>query len=746
MFNRSGSFAVAGASGAATLTAASAPSPLYPLYQRLWGFSAFTLTVVFAVYIFALLAALLTVGSLSDRLGRRPVASAALVLLAVGTLLFAVAGGVGGLIVARVVQGVAVGAATGTTTAMIIDTAPGRRRGSVVSSAVPPLGIAAGAVVAGALVEYAPLPRQLVFWVLAILYVILAALIWRTPESARLEPTSGRSRWRSLVPTVGLPSSVRPTFFALLPSMGATWALAGLYLSLGSSILATVLGVSNRFVVGVVLASFFLAGIGGSAVSAALPPRFGEWLGHGTLAVGVLITIAALPMRMLPPYVAGSVIAGFGFGALFRSAVDALDQSAPPARRGQVFAVMYIVSYLAFSVPALAAGLAAVRFGLMPTAIGYGVMEVGLVAGAMSARVARARRRAAGPPPDVAPPASRYLQTPRHTTHYLERGPTDGPLMVFVHGWPGIGATWRAQMAAFATDGWHCVAPDLRGYGRSSAPAARDAYTIEESVADMVELHDHLGGESAIWVGHDWGSIVVGAFAAHQPARCRGAVLTSWAYFPDGNSLSTLVPLVDRSIYPADRYPDGQWDYYRYYTTHFDAAVADLDADPAATLASIYRSGNPAAIRAVSPSATVTHNGGRFGDAHRAPPTEPDPALWPPADFDALVHAFRTTGFGPSCAWYLNDDANAAYARTAPDGGRLSQPILFVNGDFDQICSITGNRQGEPMRAACPNLTVRSLPAGHWLPLECKEEHLGAIRAWLLAEGLSPSAPRPVAH
>ncbi|MGI8547795.1 MAG: MFS transporter [Gemmatimonadaceae bacterium] len=107
MFSHPLSFVFAGAAGAATLTAASAPSPLYPIYQRLWGFSSFTLTVIFAVYVLALLASLLTVGSLSDRVGRRPVASGALVVLALGMLLFVIAGGTGGLIVARIVQGVA---------------------------------------------------------------------------------------------------------------------------------------------------------------------------------------------------------------------------------------------------------------------------------------------------------------------------------------------------------------------------------------------------------------------------------------------------------------------------------------------------------------------------------------------------------------------------------------------------------------------------------------------------------------
>ncbi len=347
----------------------------------------------------------------------------------------------------------------------------------------------------------------------------------------------------------------------------------------------------------------------------------------------------------------------------------------------------------------------------------------------------RPDRRQAGP---GATPVlvSRTFSTRRHTTRYLECGPVDGPLMIFLHGWPAIGLFWHAQLDAFAADGWHCVAPDLRGYGGSSVPADDNAYAIREIVADMAELHDHLGGERAIWVGHDWGSAVAGAVAAHEPGRCRGVVLTSWAYFPDANSLATLVPLVDRTLYPGDEYPDGQWDYFRFYTTHLEAAVADLDADPAATLASVYRSGDPAAVRAVSPTATVTRRGGRFGAAHRPPPPAPDPALWPSADFDSLVRAFAAHGFRGPSAWYTNDAANTAYAREAPDGGHLSQPVLFVNGAWDAICTITGNRQGDPMRAACADLTVTEVPAGHWLPLERKTEHVDVIRRWLRSKRL----------
>lgn len=95
----------------------------------------------------------------------------------------------------------------------------------------------------------------------------------------------------------------------------------------------------------------------------------------------------------------------------------------------------------------------------------------------------------------------------------------------------------------------------------------------------MAELHDHLGGQHAIWVGHDWGCVVVGGRAGCARARAQPRRRTDVIDQPEGHALRTIVSLVDRSIYPADEYPDGQWDYYRYYTTHFDAAVADFDTD-----------------------------------------------------------------------------------------------------------------------------------------------------------------------
>jgi pimeloyl-ACP methyl ester carboxylesterase len=135
-------------------------------------------------------------------------------------------------------------------------------------------------------------------------------------------------------------------------------------------------------------------------------------------------------------------------------------------------------------------------------------------------------------------------------------------------------------------------------------------------------------------------------------------------------------------------------------------------------------------------SASVTRNGGWFGSAHHAPTVPPDPALWPAADFDALVEAFRVTGFRPGNSWYLNNTANLAYAHAAPNGGRLHQPVLFINGEFDGLCNISHNRLGEPMSGTCEDLSVTSLPSGHWLPLERKAESTQAIRSWLKTKRL----------
>jgi pimeloyl-ACP methyl ester carboxylesterase len=322
------------------------------------------------------------------------------------------------------------------------------------------------------------------------------------------------------------------------------------------------------------------------------------------------------------------------------------------------------------------------------------------------------------------------LESARHRTAWIEAGPADGPPMIFVHGWPELGLVWRAQLAYFSQRGWRCVAPDMRGYGRSSIPASTDAYAVRELTADMVELHDALGGAPAVWVGHDWGSPVVWSLAAHHPARCRAVVSLCVPYNARGFALPNLLPLVDRDLYPADTHPYGQWDYIQFYQENFERARRDFESDVSATIAMMYRRASASAVGKRAMTATVRARGGWFGSGGRAPATDPETVLLPPADFETFVATFRENGFHGPDAWYVNDVANIAFAAEAPNDGRLSLPVLFLHAAWDVVCETVRGRLAEPMRAACSDLHEATISGGHELMLECPDEVNVAIADW----------------
>ena len=329
------------------------------------------------------------------------------------------------------------------------------------------------------------------------------------------------------------------------------------------------------------------------------------------------------------------------------------------------------------------------------------------------------------------PLVRRSHETPRHRTSWIEAGPDDGPLMVLIHGWPELGLVWRDQIEHFAARGWRCIAPDMRGYGDSSVPDSTAAYAVRELVADMVELHDALGGTPAVWVGHDWGSAVAWSMASHHPTRCRGVVNLCIPYFARGMALPTLVPLVDRALYPEERYPVGQWDYWLYYREHFGQASRDFEADVRATLALLYRTAPEGRAGKPSLSSGIRAAGGWFGDARQAPSMPRDEAMLSEATFDALVAAFEKTGFAGAGAWYMNDAANMAYASEAANFGRLTLPALFLHAERDHVCDTVHSGLAEPMRGDCADLMEVTLDAGHELMLECSGEVNAAIENWI---------------
>ncbi|HKS98576.1 MAG TPA: MFS transporter [Rugosimonospora sp.] len=370
-----------------TLTfAAAAPSPLYVVYQSRWGFSALTLTLIFAVYAFALLAALLTVGGISDHLGRRPVLAAGLLLDAASMLVFLSARSVAWLIGARIVQGLATGVLLGTFSAGLVDLQPRHRPqlAALLNSVVSTVGLAAGALGTGLLVQYAPAPTTLVYAVLAVGFVVMAAAIGVLPETAPRRPGAVAS----LRPRVAVPRVVRGHFLAAVPSLVATWALGGLYLSLGPSLAASVLHLRSHVIGGLIVA--VLTGFG-AAASVAVRDRHPRRVAVGgslVLAAGVVLTLVALGTLSAVLLFAGTAVAGLGFGAAFFGAFRTLAQQAPAEQRGDLFAAVFVVSYLAFSLPAIAAGLFVPEVGLRDTAVGYGV---GVLVLALSATALRLR-------------------------------------------------------------------------------------------------------------------------------------------------------------------------------------------------------------------------------------------------------------------------------------------------------------------------------------------------------------------
>jgi pimeloyl-ACP methyl ester carboxylesterase len=323
------------------------------------------------------------------------------------------------------------------------------------------------------------------------------------------------------------------------------------------------------------------------------------------------------------------------------------------------------------------------------------------------------------------------VRTPRHTTAYLSCGAEEAPLLVFVHGWPELAVSWRHQLPAFAALGFRCVAPDMRGYGRSTVHPRHADYALEAIVADMLELLAALGRDRAVWIGHDWGSPVVWSIAAHHPGRCRAVASLCVPYVPDGFALPNLLPLVDRRTYPEAECPFGQWDYMRFYEERFDKAVADFEADIQATVRALFRAGNPAARGKPSRTATIRRDGGWFGGAGRAPEVPMDPAVLTPADLAQYVAALTRNGFFGPDSWYMNHAANAAYASRAPDGGRLSMPVLFLHGACDATCETVDSGLAAPMRRACADLTEAVVNSGHWMAQERPAEVNAALARWL---------------
>jgi MFS family permease len=360
------------------LAGSSAPTPLYPLYQSMWGFSPVVLTVVFGSYALAVLAALLVAGRLSDHLGRRPVLIVAALGQALVMLLFAVAGSVTGLLVARIIQGVTTGAAIGAVGAAMVD--HDKSRGAVANAVAPPFGTALGALIGGIFLQYLPGPTHLVYAALAAIFIAQAIGLSFTKESISPQP----GVLQSLKPRLNLPRAARRPLLLAVPILLASWALGGFYGSLGPTLLRGMLNSRSPVLGG--LALFVLAASAGVSVLLLQKrtPREMMMLGAGGLLAGAMLTVFALPHGAIALFFLGTAVAGVGFGAGFQGAVRSVIPHAAAHERAGTLSIIFIISYLAMGVPAVVAGsLLARHLSIIVTAQYFCAVVMALAAAAL---------------------------------------------------------------------------------------------------------------------------------------------------------------------------------------------------------------------------------------------------------------------------------------------------------------------------------------------------------------------------
>ncbi|WP_406002944.1 MFS transporter [Streptomyces sp. NBC_00829] len=390
---RRSSFALDASILVALLAASSAPTPLYAIYQDQWGFSSLTLTVIFSAYSMAMLLALLMTGSLSDHLGRRPVLVGALAVEASAMALIAAADGVGQLLLARVLQGLATGLATSAVGAALLELEHPRRAGSaaLTNSVAPMAGMAIGVLGSTFLVQCAPAPGPTVHLALLGVFVLQSLALLFTSETARRRPGA----LRSLRPTVRVPASARKAMLIAAPGVVAVWSLGGFTSSLGPGLARLIDPDVPQAIGGLLFFTLTTSAVLAVWAVRRLPATTPLLLGAGAVLPGVGLILLSVQVNSLTALFAGTALAGVGFGAVSQGALRTVLPRVATADRASTLAAYYVLSYLAMSLPTVLAGLLTVHYGLLTTTLVFGatVAAAGTTALAVVLRGGRMQTR-----------------------------------------------------------------------------------------------------------------------------------------------------------------------------------------------------------------------------------------------------------------------------------------------------------------------------------------------------------------
>ncbi|GAA4682227.1 alpha/beta hydrolase [Streptomyces chumphonensis] len=322
-------------------------------------------------------------------------------------------------------------------------------------------------------------------------------------------------------------------------------------------------------------------------------------------------------------------------------------------------------------------------------------------------------------PPPSADPRHRTVEAPAGRLHLVEQG--TGPLVLLVHGFPESWYSWRHQLPALAAAGYRAVAPDVRGYGRSSRPAEVDAYRMRELVEDNVALVRALGEERAVVVGHDWGSTIAALSALLHPEVFRAVGLLSVPYAPPGGPR------------PSDVFTGMGGDEEEFYVSYFQEpgrAEAEIEPDVRGWLAGFYAamSGDTMPGEGEPDPHFLARPGGRLRDRF---PRGVRPAWLGEDDLDVYAGEFERTGMTGALNRYRAMDRD--WADLAPHrGAPIPQPSLFAGGSLDASTTWMADAI-DAYPVTLPGLTSSHVldGCGHWIQQERPEEVNRLLTAWL---------------
>jgi pimeloyl-ACP methyl ester carboxylesterase len=324
-------------------------------------------------------------------------------------------------------------------------------------------------------------------------------------------------------------------------------------------------------------------------------------------------------------------------------------------------------------------------------------------------------------------PTQRMIESNGIRLNIAEQG--KGPMLLLCHGFPESWYSWRHQIDALAAAGFHAVAPDMRGYGKSDAPQPIDQYTIFHLVGDLVGLLDVLEAPTAVIIGHDWGAGIAWQAARLRPDRFRAVACLSVPFRPRG-------PVRPTSVMPQTA--DAR--FYQLYFQEPGVAEAELERDPRATVRNMLfgASGEgAAAIRAAAasggpaPNLAMVPKGEGFLRGSGAPAVLP--AWLSESDIDFYAGEFMRSGFRGPLNYYRNIDRNwellAAFADV-----KVTVPALYVAGDRDMVVAFPGTDQLlANFKQFVPAVrNIQMLPGcGHWTQQERPSEVNAAILDFL---------------